>query len=474
MLRYTIGLEVHIKLSTEHKMFCRCLNSQDFDTIKPNSHICPICTAQPWALPIINPEAITTAIRLWTIFWSTLHKDFSWDRKSYFYPDSPVWFQITQYHQPIIQWGHVQFFTDHFQTPHDIHIHEAHLENDTAKTITINDTTFIDFNRSWGPLIEIVTKPEFHSDEQVIEFLKELQRIIKLNHIWYADLEKGQMRVDVNISVANEWSSHLGTRVEIKNLNSFASIRKAIAYEYERHTQCITNNQPLDQETRRRDDQTGTTITMRSKEQAMDYRYVPEHDLPMIDPNTISWKPSEHIITWYDKIQQLKAYWFHKEYIYWLLNSDLLFEWFQEWIDHGLDPKLIAKWLMGPVTTFINVYWESAIKLDSKWFITFLDKLNTYGTPEAIAKPLFETLIHGNTTIDKSIDQFTIHQERSINVADVITTVLENNPWVVSEYLGGKTTTIGFLLGQVMKATWWALNPQELKTTIEQMITQMK
>ena len=273
MFEFIIWLEIHIKLATAHKIFCHCENTQDFENTTPNTHICPACTGQPGGLPIINPECIDSAIKLGTLFGSTLDQGFTRDRKSYFYPDSPAGFQITQFHNPIIRWGVVNFFTDHFQTQQSIHIHEAHLENDTAKTITINGTTFIDFNRSGGPLIEIVTQPEFTNEDQVIEFLKELQRMVRWNDIGFADLEKGQMRVDVNLSIRKVWETTLGTRVEVKNINSFSSIRKAIQYEFQRHQEVINNGSKVDQETRVRDDMAVKTYILRSKKNAHYYMY---------------------------------------------------------------------------------------------------------------------------------------------------------------------------------------------------------
>lgn len=467
MLHYIIWLEIHIKLSTEHKIFCRCKNSQDFDNDIPNTNICPMCTAQPWALPILNSECIDAAVILWHVFWSQLNKGFKRDRKSYFYPDSPVWFQITQFHEPIIKWWSLKFFTNDFQNEDEIQIHESHLENDTAKTITINGTTFIDFNRSGTPLIEIVTKPEFTNDEQVVEFLKELQRVVKLNNIGYADLEKWQMRVDVNISVKDDSSTILGNRVELKNINSFASIRRAIQYEFQRQSQIINNEWKIDQETRRRNDAAWVSEVMRSKEDAMDYRYFPENDLPLIDHESINREPDIEIRSWYNRIALLKSYGFHKEYIYGLTNNELFYEWFSNAHILGYEAKLIAKWIMWPISNIVNEGWNSALKIDYNSFLIFLDNLKQYNTPEAIAKQIMEKILVGED-IKNLIPEFDVWSKSDSDLDHIISEVITANPTIVDQYKWGKLTVIMFLVWQAMKLSQGKSNPLELKAKLEE------
>lgn len=469
MYEYIIWLEIHVKLATKHKIFCMCENSQDFDNSTPNSHICPTCTAQPGALPIINPECIQTAIRLWHIFHSELNRNFARDRKSYFYPDSPAGFQITQFREPIIQWWALTFYSDNFQKEHTIAIHEAHLENDTAKTITIDGTTFIDFNRSGGPLIEVVTKPEFKRDDEVVEFLKELQRVVRLNSIWYGDLEKGQMRVDVNISVRKQGEEKLGTRVEVKNINSFASIRKAIEYEFERHQKILKDWGIIDQETRGRDDSTNQTYSLRSKENAHDYRYMPENDLPKIDPASIDRDQWEIYISWYKRISQLKSFGFQKEYIYGLMNNELFYSWFDKAIAKWIDPKMTAKWILGPIANVYNIGWEDNINISEEDFQTFLRKISQEKVPDTIAKQIMEELLKGRS-IEDSFTAFASQWGDEVDLNQIITHVLISNPSIVEQYKWGKKTVIMFLLGQVMKATWGRLDPTTIKSELEKML----
>ena len=276
-MKTTIWLEIHIKLSTPNKLFCRCANVQNFVDLEPNTHICPICTAQPGALPTVSMECIDKAIQLGRLLKCTIQDGFYFDRKNYFYPDLPMWYQITQLSRPININGQMDYWIDNYKTKKTAKITQAHLENDTAKSIYHEDMTLIDYNRAGTPLVEIVTWPDFHTHEEVVEFLKELQRLIKWNDIWSADLDKGQMRVDVNISVSPD--DTLGTRVEVKNINTFASIRNAINFEVARQTELINNGGRVTQETVRRHDPSGQTISMRSKEDAHDYRYFPEPDI---------------------------------------------------------------------------------------------------------------------------------------------------------------------------------------------------
>ena len=280
-MQLTIWLEIHLKLATQAKVYCQCRNSQDFDNDTPNTYVCPVCTAQPGALPVVNHEAVIKALELGKVLRCTPNPHPTRDRKSYFYPDSPTGYQITQINNPINGEGSFSFWNSNYTQLHTINITQAHLENDTAKTIHMDGKAYLDFNRCGTPLVEIVTMPDFHTADEVTDFLKELQRVVKWNNIAYADLEKGQMRVDVNLSVSD--SDQLWTRVEIKNMNSFAAIRRAIDYEYKRHIVLIQAWWKIEQATVGWDDAKTQTYMMRSKEDSMDYRYFPEPDLPALD-----------------------------------------------------------------------------------------------------------------------------------------------------------------------------------------------
>jgi len=279
----TVWLEIHLKLASPNKLFCRCANIQDFENIMPNTNICPVCTAQPGALPVLSQEPLDLAVRLGRCLGCKIHTDSSFDRKSYFYPDLPTGYQITQFYHPTCTDGQIEFFVDDdFTKSAKIRIRDAHIENDTAKTIHLNGQAMIDFNRAGTPLVEIVTQPDFNDIDTVIGFLKELQRIARYNGISDADMDRGQMRVDVNISIRKNLSDDFGQRVEMKNVSSFGAIRNAITNEYTRQVQAIANGQRIEQETRMRDDMAHKSTVMRTKETALDYRYFPEPDLGII------------------------------------------------------------------------------------------------------------------------------------------------------------------------------------------------
>lgn len=218
----TIGLEIHMKLKTINKMFCQCKNEQNFDDLQANTHICPVCTGQPGALPTLSKEVLDKALLLGKALKCTINTTSQFDRKSYFYPDLPMGYQITQLYHPTCTEGQVSFFVDaSYEQERLVHILEAHMECDTAKMIHLGGQTLLDFNRAGTPLVEIVTKPDFTTMDEVVEFLKELQRIVRYNDIADADLEKGQMRADVNISLRKNEQDPLGVRIEMKNMNSF-------------------------------------------------------------------------------------------------------------------------------------------------------------------------------------------------------------------------------------------------------------
>ncbi|HBB04505.1 TPA: Asp-tRNA(Asn)/Glu-tRNA(Gln) amidotransferase GatCAB subunit B [Patescibacteria group bacterium] len=319
----TIGLEIHIKLKSINKMFCQCKNEQNFDNLLPNTNICPVCTAQPGALPTLSEEVLEKALLLGKALNCKINEISTFDRKSYFYPDQPSGYQITQFYHPTNTEGHVSFFLDNYTTEKTIHIHDAHMENDTGKMIHAEGQAMLDFNRSGTPLVEIVTNPDFSTTEEVVEFLKELQRLVRFNDIADADLEKGQMRVDVNISVRNSEADPLGTRAEIKNINSFGMIKRAIEQEQARQEKIYAAGETFSQQTRGRDDAKGESYLMRSKEDALDYRYFPEPDMPAlkIDEARRNRLDTQIITVPHNIIKQFKEYGFNKEYINALISD---------------------------------------------------------------------------------------------------------------------------------------------------------
>ncbi len=330
----TIGLEVHLKIKSKTKIFCQCPNEQNFDVLMPNTNICPVCTGQPWALPTLSTEVLEKSLLLGKALNCTINTISQFDRKSYFYPDLPMGYQITQLYHPTNTNGKINIFLDNYNQETTIHILDAHMENDTAKMIHDEKEALIDFNRAGTPLVEVVTWPDFHTEDEVVEFLKELQRICKYNNISDAEMDKGQMRVDVNISISDN-PEKLGQRVELKNINSFGMIKRAINHEFNRQKEILENGGNIEQQTRGRDDENTTSHMMRSKENALDYRYFPEPDLPPLELdgsilNKINQQAKTLTIP-YEIIKTFKEkYQFHKEYINALINDKDILTYFQE------------------------------------------------------------------------------------------------------------------------------------------------
>lgn len=333
----TIGLEIHIKLKSTNKMFCQCKNQQNFDDLLPNTNICPVCTGQPGALPTLSDEVVKKSLLLGKALKCTINRISTFDRKSYFYPDLPMGYQITQLYHPTNTKGQVSFFLNNYTHEKIINIQDAHMENDTGKMIHDHGQALIDFNRAGTPLVEIVTLPDFRNAEEVIEFLKELQRIVRYNDIADADLEKGQMRVDVNISLRESENDPYGTRAEIKNINSFGMIKRAIEHEQARQEKIYQSGKTFTQQTRGRDDTKSESYLMRSKEDALDYRYFPEPDLPPLEITNERYKrlDEQTIVIPHEIIKKFKEeYGFNKEYINALISDKEVLDYFLTIVSH--------------------------------------------------------------------------------------------------------------------------------------------
>ncbi|MDP2104080.1 MAG: Asp-tRNA(Asn)/Glu-tRNA(Gln) amidotransferase subunit GatB, partial [Candidatus Gracilibacteria bacterium] len=272
-----MGLETHVRIKSETKMFCSCRNAVELAD-EPNIHVCPFCMGFPGALPVLNERIIDLAVRAGIAMGCTINESSVFDRKSYFYPDLPAGFQITQLYHPIVEHGMVRAMVG--EEVKEFHIHRMHIETDAGKLVHAGNKTLCDYNRSGSPLMEIVTEPDFRSREDVIGYLEELQKLMRWCGASDADMDKGQLRCDVNISIRRPGETILNNRVEIKNVNSFSAIGRAIDNEYKRQIKIVESGGTVPQETRGWDDEKGVSSSQRSKEDAKDYRYFPEPDLP--------------------------------------------------------------------------------------------------------------------------------------------------------------------------------------------------
>lgn len=473
----TIWLEIHIKLNSENKMFCQCKNEQNFDTLEPNTNICPVCTGQPGALPTLSEDVLLLALKLGKALNCKINKESQFDRKSYFYPDLPMGYQITQLYKPTNTNGEVSFFVNNYEEEKKIRILDAHMENDTAKMIHEWWQSLIDFNRAGTPLIEIVTWPDFSNDDEVVEFLKELQRIVRYNNISNADMEKWQMRVDVNISIRKNESDPLWTRVELKNINSFWMIKRAILHEYNRQKTLLEKWEKVWQETRMRNDTEWISKMMRSKEDALDYRYFPEPDMPTLQINDEILKnlDNEKLIIPHNIIKKFKQeYWFHKEYINALIGDFDTLLVFSELKEQWLDPKNIAKWISGPINAYMkeNFVWINDLPFNLKQLSEFIKISDEWKIMDNQMKIVMDEMLKTWKSASEIVKEkwFDAPEISENDLENIAKKVLENNPTIVEQYKSGKTSTLWFFVWQVMKETAWKANPKIVGEILEKLL----
>lgn len=483
MFKPTIGLEIHIELNTRSKMFCSCKN--DPDEKRPNFNICPVCTAQPGTLPVINEEAVRKVIKTGLALNCQIPEFSKFDRKNYFYPDLPKGYQISQYDKPLCLAGSLKVDNN------KIRITRIHLEEDTGRLIhpANSDYSLVDFNRAGMPLMELVTEPDMRSAEEAKKFAEELHLIFHYLDISDADMEKGQMRVEVNISLS-EKEGKLGTKVEIKNLNSFRAVERGINCEIERQTKLLEKGEKVIQETRGWDDAKGITVSQREKEEAHDYRYFPEPDLP----------PLRHTKNFIDQIKTdipelpvNKKERFEKEYgldektIDILIYNKPLGEYFEKVISE-LPPhlekddlakliKLSCNYLISDLQGLLGgaSIASSEFLITAENFAEFIDLIYHGQISSKIAKMVLEEMFKtggdpSNIIEEKGLIQISDEGE----IEKVIDEVIKANLKVVDDYKSGKEASLQFLVGQVMQKTKGKANPQSVNKLLKKLLTETK
>ena len=505
-----IWLEIHVKLNSPNKLFCKCRNIQDFDEVEPNTNICPVCSWQPGALPVLNKEPLIKALLLWLALNCKINTFSRFDRKSYFYPDLPMGYQITQFEIPTNWKGYVSFYINNFEEKRKIGIQRAHIENDAWKTIHEWGKAYLDFNRAWTPLVEIVTDPDFRSEDEVVEFLKELQRIIRYNNIWYADMEKWQLRCDVNISVRPKWSDKLGTKVEMKNLNSFGAIKRAILHEFKRQVDIIESGGEVEQQTRWWDDTKRTSYVMRSKEDAMDYRYFTEPDLPplVLQESFINELKEKILQSPAEKIEKYKKWWFSKEFINALINNHRINFWFEELVDRWIDPKLAAKFIISYIVRYLDDKWlknVSQIKIDAKYkdlsednikmlswndfkdyaiwelgqllpfdfekFYTLLKLIQEGKLLESQGKQVIIEMLNTWKDPNQIIEEKGFKPMDEWEIVEIIKKVMDQNKEAVNQLKNWDQKVIWFLIWQVMRQSGWKADPKLVRQKILELVS---
>ena len=472
-----IGLEVHVELATRTKIFCSC--STRFGGA-PNTHTCPVCTGMPGALPVLNKKVVEYAMGVGLAANCKINQLCKFDRKNYFYPDNPQNYQISQLYLPICHDGWVEIETAQGQKK-KIGIHEIHMEEDAGKLIhdEWEDCSLVDYNRSGVPLIEIVSEPDMRSADEVIAYLEKLRLMIQYLGASDCKLQEGSMRADVNLSVREAGSSEFGTRTEMKNLNSFKAIARAIEGERQRQIELLEDGKAVIQETRRWDDNKESSKPMRSKEDAKDYRYFPDPDLP---PVVISDQWIEKVRSAQPELRDEKMERYQNEYglpaydASILTESKAMADLFEETVKLCKKPKEASNWLMVEAMRLLK---EKAMEpeemgLSAASLAALIDMVESKEINRTIAKTVFQEMF------DQDMDPRQYVKEHGLGmVADdgalrkAIEQVMEENPQSVADYKSGKTKAMGYLVGQTMKAMKGKADPASVSSMVKEMLEQM-
>ena len=472
-----IGLEVHVELATKTKIFCGC--STEFGGA-PNTHTCPVCTGMPGSLPVLNKKVVEFALKAGLAANCQIHQYCKFDRKNYFYPDNPQNYQISQLYLPICHDGWVEIETSAGKKK--IRIHEMHMEEDAGKLIhdEWEDCSLVDYNRSGVPLIEIVSEPDMRSSEEVIAYLEKLRCMMQYLGVSDCKLQEGSMRADVNLSVREVGAEEFGTRTEMKNLNSFKAIARAIEGERERQIELIEEGKVVTQETRRWDDNKEYSYAMRSKEDAKDYRYFPDPDLP---PIHISDAWIEKIKAEQPELREVKQARYQEEYGLPAYDAGILTEsrhlagLFEETAAIYGNAKKTANWFMGEVLrlTKDKAMDPEQVSFSPKHLADLLVMVEKSEVSPQNAKKVFEKVF------EEDIDPVAYIEEHVLKIVEdtglleeTINRILDANPGPLSELLGGKDKVMGFFVGQIMKEMKGKANPASVRETLMKEVEKRK
>lgn len=467
--RPTIGLEIHAELNTASKMFCRCAN--DPDEKRPNVNVCPVCLAHPGTLPVINKEAVKAVLRVGLAVGGKLADFTLFERKSYFYPDLPKGYQISQYRYPLVAEGKLA----------DTTLTRIHLEEDTARSIHDSDPHFslVDFNRAGVPLMELVTEPEIYSAQEAVTFARELQLLLRYLGVSRANMEKGEMRVEANISLAPRPGESpaatlvLGTKVEIKNLNSFRAVERAIEFEIKRQGDLLERGEEVVHETRGWDESNGETVSQRAKELSHDYRYFPEPDLPPLKLSEVEefqnlektlpelpWQKREQ----YRKIGVAQEFKISGEHIEMFVANRALGELFDRTykLQEGA-PNLIANYIGSDIAGLVAKYGKGGLKNItprglSAVLVSYMGgNISSRGVKDSIA----EVFTNGGDLVEASKKY--IQKSDEAKLSAIVEKVIAGNSKSAADYRAGKEAALQFLVGQGMKESRGSANPEVLK-----------
>ena len=468
-----IGLEVHVELATKTKIFCSC--STEFGGA-PNTHTCPVCTGMPGSLPVLNKQVVEYAIAVGLATNCSITQYCKFDRKNYFYPDNPQNYQISQLYLPICRNGGVEIETKDREKK-VVGIHEIHMEEDAGKLIhdEWEDASLVDFNRSGVPLIEIVSEPDMRSADEVIAYLEKLRMIIQYLGASDCKLQEGSMRADVNLSIREVGAETFGTRTEMKNLNSFKAIARAIEGERERQIDLLESGKAVIQETRRWDDNKETSYAMRSKEDAQDYRYFPEPDLVpiIISDEWIEEIRSRQPELRTEKLERYKTEYDIPQYDAEILTSHKkLADIFEATVALGKKPKEVSNWLMVETMRLLKEHdlEPSDLTFAPENLAKLIDLIEKGAINRTTAKEVFEKVFAENADPEVYVEENGLKIEADDGALKaIIESIVAANPQSVADYKAGKKKAIGFLVGQTMKAMKGKADPG----TVNKMLTEI-
>lgn len=458
-----IGLEIHVELGTKSKIFCSC--STQFGN-KPNTNVCPVCLGMPGVLPVLNERVVEYAVKAGLALNCEIAKFSKLDRKNYFYPDLPKAYQVSQFDLPLCIGGYLDVAVGEETTR--VGITRIHIEEDAGKLVHTQDGTLIDYNRCGVPLIEIVTEPDMRSAEQAVEFAKSVRNILLYAKVSDCKMQEGSMRFDVNLSVREQGAKEFGTRTEMKNLSSFKMLQKAIEFEYARQVKAVKNGERIIQQTRRWDETNNVSVVLRSKENAHDYRYFPEPDLlPIVlNDEVINGIKADMPEMPKEKRQRYISQLSLSEYDAGVLVSNSqLCEFYENILKEFDDAKTAANWVIVELMALINQNDTTIedIKITSSSMAQMLNFIKEGKISGKMAKgvllEMFETGKSAEEIVkSKGLSQISDEGE----LEKIIDEILRNNRASVDDYHSGKKQAMGFLVGQVMRATKGAANPQSV------------
>ena len=460
-----IGLEVHAELSTKTKIFCSCPTKFG---AKPNTQTCPICMAMPGTLPVLNEKVVEYAVKAGLATNCEISQDSKNDRKNYFYPDLPKAYQISQFDKPLCEHGYIEIDTENEKKK--IRLTRIHIEEDAGKLNhdEFGGGTLVDLNRAGVPLIEIVSEPDIRSAEETEKYLRKLKSILEYIEVSDCKMQEGSLRADVNVSIRKKGDTKFGTRTEMKNMNSFRSIVRAIEYEVSRQIDVIEDGGKIEQETLRWDDVSGKTFSMRDKEDAQDYRYFPDPDLVAIKlseeyikelKNTLPELPESR------KQRYLEEYKLSQKDANLITSSKYLSNLFEETIAICHKPKAVNNWIISDISRILNETEKepNEIPFDANQLGKLIILIEKGTISSSIGKKVLVELFENPRDPEEIIKEkgwIQISDEGAIK--EVVLKILEENPQSVADYKGGKDKALGFLVGQAMKETKGKANPQML------------